>query len=269
MKPVQVQTAETNGITIAYKEIGTGFPIILINGYASTMDMWSPPVLAALAKQFRIIVFDNRGTGLSSTTDDPFAIPLFASDTLGLMDALGIARAHVLGHSMGACIAQELVLSSPEQIKRVILVSGTCGGVKMIMMQREIWKTLSDKSGTGRDIAKRMFSVIFPKKWLAIHDPWQYCPEVYETTSKESAAKQGDALLSWQGTYDQLPAIRSPTLVITGSEDMVIPPENSRILANRIPGARLEQIPEAGHGLMYQCPERFAGMVLDFLQEKK
>ena len=263
--PPQVMTAEVNGITLAYQELGSGYPLVLINGFASTMDMWNPPVLAAFAEQFRIIIFDNRGTGYSSTSDDPFTISLFASDTLTLMDALGITRAHLLGHSMGTCIAQELVLVHPERADRIVLVSGTCGGERMVRMKPEIWETLSDKSGTGMDLANRMFSVLFPPKWLIGHDPWQYCPDVHETTSAESAARQAEALFSWPGTYERLPEIHSPTLVVTGTEDVVIPPSNSRILADRIPGAGLEEIPGTGHGLMYQCPERFAERVLEFL----
>jgi len=265
MESFPVQTVDVNGITLAYQDSGSGSPLVLINGFASTMDMWNPPVLAALADHFRIITFDNRGTGYSSVSDEPFSIPLFASDTLALMDALGIARAHILGLSMGASIAQELVLSQPERVDRLILVAGTCGGSRAVWMTPEVLETLSDKSGSGVDLANRMFSVLFPQKWLAAHDPWQYCPDVRETVSEESAAKQAEALFSWPGTYDRLPQIRSPTMVVTGTEDAVIPPANAVTLADRIPNARLEQILGAGHGLMYQCPGEFAKAVLEFL----
>jgi pimeloyl-ACP methyl ester carboxylesterase len=261
----QVMTREVNGIAIGYQVLGSGSPLVLINGFASTMDMWNPPILSMLAKRYRIIIFDNRGTGYSSVTNDPFSIPLFARDTLALMDALDIARAHLLGHSMGSCIAQEIALTHPERVDRLILASGTCGGEKMVRMQPEIWETLSDKSGTGLDLANRMFSVLFPRAWLSGHDPWQYCPDVRETTSEESVARQAEALFSWKGTFDRLPTIRSPTLVITGMEDVVIPPANAVTLSERIPGARLEQFPGAGHGLMYQYPGEFAKVVQEFL----
>jgi pimeloyl-ACP methyl ester carboxylesterase len=261
-------TRDANGITLAYREYGSGYPLVLINGFAATMDMWNPPVLASLARHFRLVIFDNRGTGYSSATDEPFSIPLLARDTVTLMDALSIKTAHVLGHSMGACIAQELALGYPERVDHLVLASSTCGGDRMVRMQPDVWETLSDKSGTGLDLANRMFSVLFPHTWLKGHDPWKYCPEVTETTSEESAAKQAGALFSWQGTYDRLQEIRSPALVITGTEDVVIPPENSRTLAARIPGARLAEFPGAGHGLMYQCPEQFADAVRSFLPGK-
>ncbi|OPX62259.1 MAG: short chain dehydrogenase [Methanoregula sp. PtaB.Bin085] len=266
MNPPAVRYITANGITIAYQQSGSdGPPLILINGFASTMDTWNPPFLEPLAQRFRIIVFDNRGTGYTSAGEIPFSLPLFAQDTLALMDALGISRAHILGLSMGASIAQELVLAHPGRVDRLVLISGTCGGEHMVMMQPEIWARLSDKSGTGVDVADRMFSVLFPKNWLASHDPWQHCPDVRETTPEHMAAQQAEALFRWPGSFDRLPAIRCPVLVVTGAEDVVIPPQNSRILADRITGSRLVEFPGAGHGLQYQCPRELAGAVLAFL----
>jgi pimeloyl-ACP methyl ester carboxylesterase len=265
MESPPVRTADVNRITLAYQDRGSGFPLVLINGFASTMDMWSPPVLAALADHFRIIVFDHRGTGYSSASDEPFSITLFANDTLALMDALGISRAHILGLSMGASVAQELALARPERVDRLILVAGTCGGSEAVRMEPSVWETLSDKSGTGTELANRMFSVLFTKDWLTANDPWKYCPEVRETTSEESAARQAEGFYTWPGSYDRLTQVRSPTLVLTGADDVVIPPENAVTLLERIPGARLMQFPGAGHGLMYQCPDEFAKVVREFL----
>lgn len=262
-----VKTIDVNGVTLAYRELGSGYPLVLVNGFASTMDTWNTPVLAALAAHFRVIFFDNRGTGYSSSSDEPFSIPLFASDTIALMNALGISRAHVLGLSMGALIAQELVLAKPGIVDRLILVAGTCGGREAVWMEPVVMQTLSDKSGSGIDIANRMFSVLFPKDWLAGHDPWQYCPEVHETTSEANAARQAEALSTWPGSYDRLPQIRSETLVMTGEDDVVIRSANSRILASRIPGARLAEFPGAGHGLQYQCPEDMAREICSFLTD--
>jgi pimeloyl-ACP methyl ester carboxylesterase len=265
MDSVPVLTADVNGVTIAYQDLGSGSPLVLINGFASTMDMWSPRVLAALARHFRVIIFDNRGTGFSSASDDPFSITLFARDTLALMDTLGISRAQILGLSMGASVAQELVLAYPERVDRLILVAGTCGGSKAVWMRPAVLETLSDKSGTGLDLANRMFSLLFTKDWLGAHDPWKYCPDVRETTSEESAARQAKAFYTWPGSYDRLSEVRLPTLVVTGTEDVVIPPANAVTLSERIPGARLVEFPGAGHGLMYQCPDEFSRAVLEFL----
>jgi pimeloyl-ACP methyl ester carboxylesterase len=150
-------------------------------------------------------------------------------------------------------------------VDRLILVAGTCGGSEAVRMAPEVWETLSDKSGTGTDLANRMFSVLFSKDWLAEHDPWQYCPEVRETTHEEIAARQAEAFYTWPGSYDRLPQIHPPTLVVTGTDDVVIPPANAVTLSERIPGARLVQFPGAGHGLMYQFPGEFVMVVREFL----
>jgi len=260
-----VKSVLVNGITLAYREIGSGYPLLLINGFASPMDTWNPPVLSLLARHFRVIVFDNRGTGYSSASGEPFSIPLFAADTVALMDTLAIGRAHVLGLSMGASIAQELVLAHTGRVDRLVLVAGTCGGREGVGMSPEVWARLSDKSGEPVDLADRMFLILFTKQWLAAHDPWQYCPVVHEVTTEETAARQAEAFFSWEGSYNRLPSVRTPALVVTGTEDAVIPPENSGLLAKRIPGARLIRFPDAGHGLQYQCPEEFPRAILEFL----
>jgi pimeloyl-ACP methyl ester carboxylesterase len=264
-----LKTVEVNGITLAYREIGSGNPLLMINGFASTMDTWNPPVLATLAAHFRVIIFDNRGTGYSSSTDEPFSIALFADDTRALMEALHISRAHVLGLSMGASVAQELVLAKPELVNRLIFVAGTFGGDKAEPMQQETWERLADKSGTPDDLANRMFSLLFPGDWLATHDPWQYCPEVHETTSIECAGRQAEAFTGWPGSYDRLPGIRCPVLVITGTEDIIIPAKNAGLVAGRIPGARCIRIPGAGHGLQYQCHEDLGREIIRFLTETR
>jgi pimeloyl-ACP methyl ester carboxylesterase len=266
MTEVPVRTAAANGTTLAFKDLGPGFPLVMINGFASPMDTWNPPLLAGLARAFRVIVFDNRGTGYSAASAGPFSIPLFADDTVALMDTLGIGRAHVLGLSMGASVAQELALAHPERVERLVLVAGTCGGKEMVRMRPETWAALADRSGGPAELADRMFSVLFTREWLATHDPWKYCPEVQETTSEDNAARQAEAFFSWPGSYDRLPGIHSPTLIVTGTDDAVIPQENSRILAARIPGARLAKFPGAGHGLQYQCPGAFTRAVLEFLR---
>jgi pimeloyl-ACP methyl ester carboxylesterase len=253
-------------MTLAYREYGAGFPLILINGLASPMDTWNPTVLEKISQHFRVIVFDNRGTGYSGASDEPFSVPLFARDAAGLMDSLGISCAYVLGFSMGACIAQELALAFPEKVDRLILVAGDCGGAEAVRTDPDIFARLIDKSGTIEDVVNRMFPLIFPPAWLATHDPFRYCPEVYETTSTENAARQLAAFSTWPGSFFRLEKIRSRTLVIAGDKDAVVPPENSRLLAEKIPGADLAVFPGAGHGLMYQCPDRFSGTVIRFLE---
>ena len=260
-----VRRVPVGDVTLACREYGTGEPLVLINGLASAMDTWNPPVLDALSRHFRVIVFDTRGTGCSGSPGEPFSISLFAEDTARLMEGLGIAGAHVLGFSMGACIAQELVLAFPKKVNRLVLVAGDCGGREAVRSSPDVFSRLIDKSGTLAEVAGRMFPLLFPAAWLATHNPLRYCPEVEETTEDAAAARQLDAFLSWPGSFSRIRAVLAQTLVIAGDADSVVPCENSRTLAGQIPGAELEIFPGAGHGLMYQCPDRFAATVLRFL----
>ena len=265
MTKIPVNTVPVDDVSLAYRESGSGYPVVFINGLGSTMDMWNPPVLSKISEYFRVIIFDNRGTGFSSSSDKPFSIPLLARDTAALIDALGISSAQVLGLSMGASVAQELALGFPGNVNKLILVAGECGGPESVRMQPEIMAQLMDKSGTVHDVASRMFSLLFPASWLAAHDPFNYCPEVYETTGDEIVARQVSAFFGWTGSFSRLGDIHSPTLVITGTDDVIVPPINSRIIRGRIPHAQLVEVPGAGHGLMYQFPDRFSDCVLTFL----
>ena len=265
MTLIPADTVPVDDVSLAYREYGSGYPVVLINGLASTMDMWNPPVLARISEQFRVIIFDNRGTGYSCSSGKPLSISLLASDTATLMDALGISSAHILGLSMGASIAQELILSYPEKVTRLILVAGESGGAESVRAKPEIMTKLMDKNGTMQDVANRMFSLLFPQSWLDTHDPLLDCPEIHETTSGEMVARQAAAFFGWTGSFSRLGDIHLPTLVITGTEDVIVPPVNADILAGGIPRAQLVRIPDAGHGLMYQVPDRFSDCVLDFL----
>lgn len=262
---VPVNTAHIDDIVVAYKDFGRGDPLVLINGFGSTMDMWNPPILEGLCSSFRLVLFDSRGMGYSGSSEKPYSVPLFARDTAGLMDLLGISRAHVIGFSLGGMVAQELALLYPEKVRSLVLVSTDCGGSHAERMSADVWKTLSDKSGDLRTQAERMFSILFPPGWMEEHDPWDYCPPIHETTPAEHIVRQSEALFTWQGTYDRLPDIQCPALVITGADDVIIPPGNAFILAGRIPAAWLVQIPGGGHGIAYQCPELFSKAVLMFL----
>jgi pimeloyl-ACP methyl ester carboxylesterase len=268
IRSAPLRTARAGDITLAFRVFGSGDPVVLINGFASAMDTWNPPVLAALARYYRVVIFDTRGTGYSGSSEEEYSIPLFAEDTVRLMDVLEISSSDLIGNSMGAMIAQEIALRHPDRVNRLVLVSGDCGGRHAVRMSREVWQTLTDKRGNLQEEAERMFTILFPPQWLRENDPWDACPAVYETTPEENTARQRETLWSWDGTCDRLPAIRSPTLVVTGTDDVIILPENSVLLARRIPGARLVQFPDGGHGLMYQFPDEFSDVVLSFLAGK-
>ncbi len=261
-----VKEAEVGDISIGYREFGSGQPLIMIMGYSGAMDIWDPVLLQNLSSQYRVIIFDNRGVGTTSDSGAEYSIPLFARDTAGLMDALHISRADVLGWSMGGNIALELAVDYPEKVKSLVLYAADAGGEQAILMTPDVQKQLTNGSGTDRERGERLLGLILPAPWLKEHpDPRTYFPDATEPVNNTTIIDQIHALSTWKGVFDRLHTIRCPTLLITGDQDRIIPPENTERIAGEIPSAKVIQIPGGGHGVMYQDPELFAGYVLDFL----
>ncbi len=253
-------------IDIAYKVFGEGDPLLLIMGYSGTMDLWAPDILRELASQYKVIIFDNRGMGKTTASDTNFTIELFADDTRGLLDALGIKRAHVLGWSLGTYIAQELTLRHPDKVEKLILYAGDCGGKEAIYPSPEILGILRDARPSSRERGLELLATLFPQQWLKEHpDPRTYFPKVTETSSPDNIGRQYQAWQNWQGTYSRLSKIAQPTLLITGANDINTPWQNSLMMVDLIPGVWLVQFKGGGHGLMYQYPKKFSRIVLTFL----
>ena len=243
-------------IDIAYKEAGTGYPLVLIMGSSGTMDLWSPGLISGLSQNHHVIIFDNRGIGSTSSSDREFSIKLFADDTAGLLDALNIEKANVLGWSMGTYIAQELALNYPDKVNRLILYAADVGGTEAIH-NPDVIAQLSDTSGTERERGERLLKLIFPESWLKDNpDPRKYMQMSTEQVLPESVKRQGIACWKWAGTFGRLSQINTPVLLITGTDDIVTPPQNSIMMVDKIPAAWLAQIKGGGHGLMFQYPEK-------------
>ena len=244
-----------NDIDIAYREAGAGYPLILVMGFSGTMDLWSPGLISGLSQNNRVIIFDNRGMGSTSSSDREFSIRLFADDAVGLMDALNIKKANVLGWSMGTYIAQELALNYPEKVNRLILYAADVGGDKAVHSP-DVMAQLGDTSGTERERGERLLRLIFPASWLKENpDPRKYMQMTSEPVLPESIKKQGLACWKWSGTFSRLPQITAPVLLIAGVDDIVTPPQNSIMMVDQIPAAWLVQVKNGGHGLMFQYPE--------------
>ena len=264
---VEAKMIPVGNINIAYKVLGEGDPLVLIMGYSGTMDLWTPEMLKELAAHYQVIIFDNRGMGKTTASDEEFTIELFADDTRGLLDALNIERAHVLGWSLGTYIAQEFALTYPDKVDKLILYAGDCGGKEAIYPSSEVLDILRDRSTPPHERGEKLLTTLFPSKWLEEHpDPRTYFPEVTETSSEENIERQYQAWQNWKGTYSRLPKITQPTLLITGADDINTPWQNSLMMVDLIPGAWLVQLKGGGHGVMYQYPKKFSRIVLTFLE---
>jgi pimeloyl-ACP methyl ester carboxylesterase len=253
-------------IDIAYKIFGKGDPILLINGYSHSMDNWDPTLLERLASNHTVIIFNNRGIGNTTSGENRFfSIAQFANDTAGLLDVLEIKQADILGYSMGGFIAQELALTHPDRVGKLIIYASICGGNESILASQVI-NMLSNGSGTAMERIERFLPLFFPEKWCNENPNYlERIPKTIETIPNKTLDQHTEAIFNWTGTCSKLKNITQPTLVIVGTDDVVTPPANSLLITERIPGAWLVQIKGAGHGLMYQYPEQFNKVLQTFL----
>lgn len=235
------------------------------------MDVWSSSMLQELSSNHTVIIFDNRGVGNTTSGTKPFSIQQFANDTVGLLDALKIQKADVLGFSMGSFVAQGLTLMHPEKVNRLILYAASCGGQEGIPQSPQVVKALSDFVNNRTRDVETFLSILFPLEWIREHpDYFETIPKTTEIVPPTTLIQQFNVVqkwlaTNWSGVCSQLPNITKPTLIITGTEDVALPAANSLNLAQKIPGAWLVQIKGAGHELMYQYPEKFSSILLTFL----
>jgi pimeloyl-ACP methyl ester carboxylesterase len=266
IQSIPVKKVHVGDIDIAYKTFGKGDPILLINGYSQAIYNWDPTLLERLASNHTVIIFDNRGIGNTTSGEKGFSIAQFANDTASLLDVLEIKEADVLGFSMGGFIAQELALTHPDRVGKLIIYASICGGNESILPSQDIINTLSNGSGTAMERIERFLPLFFPEKWRNENPNYlERIPKTIETIPNKTLDQQTEAIFNWTGTCNKLKNISQPTLVIVGTEDVLTPPANSLLITERIPGAWLVQIKGAGHGLMYQYPEQFNKVLQTFL----
>jgi 3-oxoadipate enol-lactonase len=260
--------AKVKDINLYFEVHGSGYPLFLIRGLSSNADHWYCQV-PVFSSHYSVVVFDNRGIARSDIPDLPFTISMMADDTVGLMDFLGIPRAHILGISMGGMIAQEIALKYPQRVNGLILACTNCGGDHAVQLAPDIVKDFSEARFTGtQEAARKALRCLFSDRTI------QQAPGVvqrYEEVSKRFPPA-GQVLIhqlkAIQGhdTWRELVRIQNPTLVLAGNEDVLVPPENSRILAERIPNARLQVIEGGGHQFLIEQPDAFNRAVLEFLK---
>lgn len=255
-----------NGIEVFYEEQGTGEPLLLIAGFACDHTNWSQ-MIPVLAPRYRVIVFDNRGVGQTSVPDTPFSIRQMAEDTAGLLKAIGLSRVHVVGHSMGGQIAQELVLSHPELVGTLMLLA-SCAKLD------ERGKAVIESWG---DLPRLVDAVT----GLRLSFPWIYTSDFYarpgaiERVIEEvlnssfppsplGIYRQSRAITSCD-TSTRLDAIERPTMVVVGREDILSRISFSEQLVEGIRGAELVVLEKCGHGLPTESSEAAAAVLLDFL----
>jgi len=259
-------------IEIYYEVHGNGFPLVLISGASQSSETWGAEIME-LSKHYRVVTFDNRGTGRSSAPEGDYSIKTMGDDVAGLLDSLRISKAHILGPSMGSMVAQELAINHPKKVNGLILVGTTPGGsvYDSIPGQREAHEKLRWMFAPPPDmppevLLEEIMRLCYTKEFFDKNKAsiMAVKPPKYPTPLS-TIEKQFNAVFKFD-TYDRLKTISSRTLVIHGEDDRICMPEGARMLAKQIPNAELKMFKQAGHGVLEEKWQEVKPAILDFLK---
>jgi pimeloyl-ACP methyl ester carboxylesterase len=270
MPTESLATIPVDGAQIAYRRIGNGRQLAVLNGFAATSSDWDPSFIDKLASSNELIFLDNRGIGRSTDNGRPFAITELADDVLRVVETLGVERVNVLGWSMGGFIAQTLAVQHPGRINKLILLSTDPGGADADLASAAVWSQLTDMSGTPHEQARRLLALLFPND-VAETIYREFGDVVAAARAQLSPSlvdRQAAAMDAWHrtGLGNRLREVNVPVLIATGAADIVIPPSNALKLVNAIPGAWLAQFNGGGHAFMAQYPRPLADLINSFLE---
>jgi pimeloyl-ACP methyl ester carboxylesterase len=268
------QFVEANGIRFAYRRFGKpgGAPLVFNQHFRGTMDYWDPAVTDGLARNREVILFNN--AGVSSTSGKvPTSIQEMGANAIAFIKALGLIKVDVLGFSIGGMVAQEITAQAPDLVRRLILVgTGPRGSDMSTSRSAEIFAGAYDPPEHlwlavhfSPSPSGRAAGFAFLKRKLLRRDR---DPEV----SEEAAAAQREALTKYyapaESVLDYLKEVRQPTLIVQGSNDVIVPTVNSYVLQQNLPNAELIVYPDANHGSFYQYPELFVSDADQFLSSE-
>jgi 3-oxoadipate enol-lactonase len=269
--------------SLYYEVHGEGDPLLCIMGLGGNIHFWEFQI-PAFAERYRTIAFDNRGAGRSDKPAGPYTMQLLADDAIALLDAVGVERAHVIGISMGGMIAQDLVLRYPSRVGSLVLAatfarpddkartlavegSAQVGAPSPLSMLQG--GTMDLSTIDLKQLFKFMMTLILTPEFIQREKPW--LRSLLERAqqygfSPEAFMAQVSAILNHDAA-EKLRELKTPTLVMTGTADVLVPPHHSDELAALIPGATLVRIEGGTHGFNVERKEEFNKVVLDFLRE--
>jgi len=255
----QIHKTTVNGVELGYRIVGNGPPVLMIVGYACTMDSWDAHMIAELSKRHRVILFDNRGTGHSTIDETELTIHQMMRDAVQLLDVLKIEKADVMGWSMGSLVAQEMLLAHPDRVGKAILYA-TAVDAEPVKEALDSMAALEKEEFVDR---------LFPKVWKDLN------PDIYSRlpggagVPADVIGRQYQAIISWKGTRARLQDIDNEVLILVGENDRVTPIDQSLAASRLIPGAWLVRFKAADHWMMYQAPMEIAETVDFFLGSKQ
>ncbi len=270
---MQTGMARSAGAELAYSVEGSGAEtVLLVMGLGARAADWGTRFPAALAERYRVVRFDNRGVGRSPRAPAGYSLSDLAGDAVAVLDAVGADRAHVIGISMGGMIAQLVALEHPARVARLVLIATHHGGPGVERSHPDALRlfdpaTLFANAGNPEAAMRHAIGVITAPGFV------ERAPElVAELVANARRAPTHPAVFFAQfqailasDRSERVRAITAPTLVVHGSEDKLIRPSSGRVLAEKIPGARLVMLEDCGHMPMHEHPEALAAHVLEFL----
>lgn len=269
---VRMPRATANGVELEYDTFGerTSAPLLLIGGLGTQLITWDEAFCELLAgRGFYVIRFDNRDAGLSTWPDTQYALDDMAADAAGVLDALGIPAAHIVGASMGGFLAQLVALDHPEHVLSLTSIMSGPSGPDQVQPTPEAQALLVTPVPPSRE-ERIALALVAKQKLLGPDDPYD---EGYERAKASRAidrayhpagfARQLQAILAAPSRIPRLAGVGVPTLVVHGDADILVPVENGRMVAVAIPGARLLEIRGMGHDL----PQRVWPEVVDAIAD--
>jgi len=264
-----------DGLKLRYEIRGEGEPVALIMGFGGSGRGWGEPFLKLMETRFRIFVIDNRGTGESDRTKAEFTLTDLAADIAAVLDHAKTPRAHIFGISMGGMIAQEFVLAYPERTRGLVLGCTNCGSSHSIHAEPAALAKLIPAPGMDPiEAARGAFSVACGKAFLnsaagqAILN--QAIAEMgnYPVTPMDTLMRQGQAVATFD-SFARLGQIKSPTLIIHGDDDAIVPYSNAGVIHGAIAGSKMHTLKSAGHLFFWEVPDEAARVAGDFLAAVK
>jgi pimeloyl-ACP methyl ester carboxylesterase len=254
-----------DGADLFYQVEGEGPPLLLIMGLGYTSDMWWR-VLPCLTPHFTTVRFDNRGVGRTGPgAEQPYSVERMALDARAVLHAAGFDRATVFGVSMGGMIAQELALTHPEVVDRLLLGCSHPGGTDSVFDQEALALLANRGAMTPEEAAEAAIPFVYAPGTSRADIDADFAVRAAHPTEPAGYLGQLTGTMAWRGSLDRLPGLAIPTLLIHGDVDRLVPIENSRRMADVLPGARLEVLAGASHIFMTDQPERTRAVLESFL----
>jgi pimeloyl-ACP methyl ester carboxylesterase len=270
---MKTASARSGDVELSYSVEGDGAEtVLLIMGLGGRAADWGTELPRALSERYRVVRFDNRGTGGSTVVNPGFSLEDMANDAVAVLDAVGAEKAHVMGISMGGMISQLVALGHAARIDKLVLMSTHFGGRKVVPPTPEAMKLFdpAEFDRVGRDagaMMRRTLEIIAAPGWP------ERDPEAVDALV-DNARRQPTPPAGFMGQFqailqsdrsERLGDIPHPTLVLHGKQDTLIPVDNGRLIAERIPSARLELLDDCGHQPHWEKPDDVKRLVVEFL----